>query len=297
MSAYGDAAAPAVTQPHPSPALDATFRPARALIGWMSPEEAESVLAVGHDGGAPPRLLERARKARLHASMREEAAGASVAVGDPPSGIGDHLAAFRPTASDLFSQGWRLCSVHLDQLVAVQQVTFADHYGESVAKLEIDDANAIARITLPLPRQMPLNLQVDAARHAYLISCSDPHLQVVEEVQAAEPTGPVFGFRIGGANSILKVARYADRCFCFDGHHRAYQLLRRNITCAPGLVKDFNPFTELALRPGIFKESICTGDHPPLVSALLDPQVSLDVLAPATRKLIVVEARELVVPV
>ena len=47
MTDFASAAAKAATVPFPSPSIDASFRPAKALIGWMEPEQAHEVLALG----------------------------------------------------------------------------------------------------------------------------------------------------------------------------------------------------------------------------------------------------------
>jgi hypothetical protein len=56
------------TVPYPAPSLDATFRPARALIGWMEAEQAHLALSHGHDGGVTAAMTDRASRTRRAAT-------------------------------------------------------------------------------------------------------------------------------------------------------------------------------------------------------------------------------------
>jgi hypothetical protein len=213
----------------------------------------------------------------------------------PPEGIGDHLAVFRPTVVDLFSQGWQLAQVDLNQLLALQALTFCDHYAEVTNKLDSHDRSGLAALTLPLPHEVRFNVAPNQTTVGWSVTADDPHLRVIAAVQ--NPDTPTFSFTIGFTNSIVKVAEYAGRHFCHDGHHRVYQLLRRGIQSAPVLLQSFASFSEVAPAPNLLAEAICMGDHPPYVHDLLDSVVSADVLGQATRKMVALEAHEYIVPV
>jgi len=260
----------------------------------MEAEVAHQVLAVGHDSGVTDRMVQRAAMARRAVLTREPWRDDS-AVGPPPADIGAHLADFRKTAQELFDDGWRLQSVDLTRLIAIQPVTFTDHYAEIMSSLSADESERVARITLPLPDDSPPLVQSAPDGRAWIVSSNNPHLQVGEAVQ--DPSAGVLGFKLARATSILKVAELNGRALCLDGHHRAYQLLRRHVIEAPALVRSFSSLAETGVPAGLLSEDVCLGDHPALVADLMSRRVSADVLAAATRKFLVIEARELVLPV
>jgi hypothetical protein len=258
----------------------------------MSPEEAEAALLCGHERGPSNGLNERVQKARAAAVARPPVDDRKPAVSSPPNQIGPYLSDFRTKTPDVFAEGWRLCTVDLERIVALQALTFTDHYSD-VGELDPADIESLARVTLPLDAQVSFGIQLDQPRQAFAITSRNPHFGI-GEMFFDELT---FGFRIIGQKSVLKVAHYGERYLCHDGHHRVYQLLRRGIKFAPALMQNFSSFSEAAPRPGLFAEAICMGDHPPLVADLQNDQVSASVLAPETRKVMLIEARELTVPV
>ena len=296
METVASTAPRAATLPCPAPSIDASFRPARALIGWMEPEQAHQVLANGHDHGVTEAIVQRAAKARRAATTRRRNPTDRPSVEHSVVGIGDYLARFRPTIQQDLASGWRIASVDLSQMVALQPVTFTDHYADGTYDLEPSDTERIAKITLPFPDEQQPLVQAEANGHAWIVSSNNPHLQVVEAVQ--DPTAGVFGFRLGRPTSILKVALLGDSTICLDGHHRVYQLLRRGITHAPGIVRAIASLTEIPQLPtGLFSEEVVRGENPPRVEDLLDDTASAPVLAPATRKYLLIQAQELTLPV
>jgi hypothetical protein len=283
----------AATVPFPSPSIDASFRPARALLGWMTAEEAHEALAMGHDAGVTATMTERAAKSRSAVTLRR-LYRITTAVTAPPTGVGDHLSRFRTAFGDLFNEGWRLATIDLRQVVALQPRTFADHYAEQTFGLASSDIGKIIRLTLPLPVEAPPLVQ-HPSDSVWLVSSNDPHFHIAEA--AHDPAEGVLGFRLGRATSVMRVAELDGRLICQDGHHRALQLLRRSIALVPALLKSFSSFPEIAVAPGLFSEEVCMGDRPPTLADLLDNEVAADVLAPATRKFLLIEAREFVLPV
>src|SRR5947209_4174353 len=160
MADPAHAVAKAATEPYPSPTIADSFRPARALVGWMAPDEAHAALAQGHDGGVTDAITERARKARMVVSSRSPYDERGVVIGGPPVGLAEHFSAFRQTAQNLFDEDWQLCEVDLTKTIALQPVTFRDHYAREIAAVATGDLLAIARIALPLPREIQLPVKL-----------------------------------------------------------------------------------------------------------------------------------------
>jgi hypothetical protein len=93
------------------------------------------------------------------------------------------------------------------------------------------------------------------------------------------------------------VAHLDGRYFCYDGHHRSYQLLRRGIREVPALVRSFSMFAELAPKKGLFPPEVLLGENAPTVLDLTDDQVSADVWLARVKKAVVVSAEEVEIPV
>src|SRR5437879_1270229 len=105
----------------------------------MPPDQAHQLLISGW-GGTPNAsdVDARARSARDFAANRVFVEQSGVVMA-PPSGIGNYLAAFRQNAPNLFAEGFKICTVDLSKLYALQPATFSDHWVEEVAALDAND--------------------------------------------------------------------------------------------------------------------------------------------------------------
>ena len=282
----------------PAPAPPGHFRPARALIGWLPPDGAHQLLVSGLPNQTiGPEVVARARSARDFASKGPPIKQTNV-VGGPPNGIGEHLALLRQNALNLFDEGFRVCTVDVSQLYAIQPTTFIDHHAAAVATLDPDDTRAIAGVTLPLAVEMELAVGQDPGQKTITLSSSNLNLQAVGFVQPEMgPNGCALGFQTTVSNSLLQVAHFDGCYYCRDGHTRALQLLKRGITRVPALVKEFSSYSEVAPRPNLLPEAVAHGANPPTLEDFLDDRVSSDVLLPMTRKAIVISASEIEIPV
>lgn len=273
-----------------------SFRPARGLIGWIEADAGHQILVSGRlEATIDAEVVARAKSARQFAKTRKPVNQDGI-VGNPPTGIGDHLAQLRQNAKNLFDEGWRICTVDLSRLYALQPTTFAD-YGESgVAEVTSDDTRSLANITLPLGVSVQMAISYDVPQRAWTVSSGNLNLQVIAPLEP-NPSAPFsFGFNVAPSNSLLQVGRFGERYFCTDGHHRAYQLLRNGISNVPALVRDLNAYTELAPKQGLLPEPVLLGENPPTLSDFLDDQVSADILLPRSRKVVTITATEAEIP-
>src|SRR5437764_9363827 len=99
------------------------FRPARALIGWMEPEEAALTLAgrVEEQAGKPEYQL-RASQARTVAGTRLPSIETQGVVEEPPASFKGYIDAFRadPRAGPVYEDGFRIALVDLSKVCAAQ---------------------------------------------------------------------------------------------------------------------------------------------------------------------------------
>lgn len=282
----------------PEPALPGHFRPARALIGWLPPDGAHQLLVSGlADQRIRHEVVARARSARDFASKRPPIKQTNIVDG-PPNGIGEHLALLRQNAQYLFDEGFRVCTVDVSQLYAIQPTTFTDYHAAAVATLDPDDTLAIAAVTLPLAVEVQLAVGQDPAQKTITLSSSNLNLQAVGFLQPQMgPNGCAVGFQTTVSNSLLQVARFDGCYYCRDGHTRALQLLKRGITRVPALVKEFASYSEVAPRQNLLPEAVAHGANPPTLQDFLDDRASAEVLLPMTRKAVVISASEIEIPV
>ena len=219
-------------------------------------------------------------------------------VGNPPAGIGDHLAQLRVNLANFFVEGWRVCTVDIARLYAMQPTTFTDYAEDAAAMAVAGNMGSIASVTLPLSVNVELAVAHDPRQRTWTLSTRNLNLQVLGPLEPRMGSdGCVVGYNICAPYSVFQVAHFDGRFFCRDGHHRAYQLLRRGIATVPALVREFDSFAELAPKASLLPESVLRGEKPPTLADFLDESVSADVHLPATRKAVVITATEIELPV
>jgi hypothetical protein len=282
----------------PESKASGSFRPARALIGWMPPDAAHQLLVGGRaDQTITPEVVARARSTRDFAAARTPIKQENV-LGPPPTGISEHLALLRKNAQNLFDEGFRVCTVDLSRLYAIQPITFIDHYIAAAEALRPEDVRGIAEMTLPTAVEVQLSVAQDPLQKTTTVACSNPNLQLVGLLPPQMgPTGCSVGVQTTVLNSLLQVAHLDDRFYCRDGHTRALQLLKCGISRVPALIKEFASYAEVAPRPNLLPEMVALGANPPALQDFLDNRISAEVLLPTTRKAIVVSATEIEIPV
>jgi hypothetical protein len=276
----------------PDQQISAFLRPARALLGWLAPDQAHQLLTAASPGdtvSAEDAL--RARSTREFASCRTAVKQQNV-VKAPPTGIGDYLAAFRQKAQNFFDDGFKVCMVDLSQLYALQPTTFTDYWTHEVEALDRAETRSIAEITLPTELQAQVSFAGNPQQKIFTLSSPNLNLQVVAAEIEQNPIGLGLKLQTACPNSVLQVAHYNDRYFCRDGHTRALQLLKRGITVVPAVIKEFSSYQEVAPGPNLLPEAITLGSNPPTLADFLDERVSAEVRLPVTRKLIVVSVAE-----
>jgi hypothetical protein len=239
----------------------------------------------------------RARSARDHAARRKSKEQEGVVEAPAPE-IGSYLATFRQSASGFFDEGFRLCTVDLSKVYAIQPTTFVDYLAEEISALSPGDAQRIAAVTLPIETQVEMSVAPDPAQKTITLSSPNLNLKLLGlQAQPGAGGGCVMSFQAGAVNSILQVARLNGRYFCRDGHTRAVQLLRHRIVRVPALLKEFSSYSEVAPNPNLFPEAVSLGTNPPTLADFLDDQVAADVWLPTTKRAVVVSATEVEIAV
>lgn len=268
-------------------------RPARALLGWVSAEEAR-LLFGGRRAEAP--IDERSRRrfeaARRAVQGRKQGVDQAGAVGPLAEPIDDHLELFWASehAQAFRKEGWNVGSVDLRKLCAFQPSVFLDHAEQRTSGASAGDFHALARITLPLTNETEPTIQFDHVQKAWIISSDDPNLEVVGHFSRPISGGRGCGFLVAAPPSCMQVVRWQGRYFLKDGYHRALGFLRRGVYHVPSLVLDLPGERGLELGTGELSRSAVCGARPPLLTDYLDDGVAVEVELPDARRMVVVQA-------
>lgn len=273
-------------------------RPARALIGWMAPEQARLSLAGRRmDQVDRQEFAERVERAHLAVASRSPGVDQTLAVSPLPDALSGHIDSLRqnPLCAQYFRESWQIAMVDLSAVCAAQPHVYTDHATERVVGVDPADVTSLARVSLPIPvPTTTLAAQFDESKQAWIFSSPNPNLRIAGHFQAqAQPGVNVFGFAVALSASFLQVAIYRDRYLLRDGYHRAFGFLKSGITRVPAFVKEFTTFDELALPRGMLSLDAFLGDRPPLLPDYLNDEVSAEVVMPATQRVVLIQGLEL----
>lgn len=273
-------------------------RPARVLIGWMRPGNADTILQSGLTGPAHAAVTETAQRARDAVASRPPEVDQDQLVTEPPAELGDHVQALRssPAAGPMHAEGWQVALVDLTRVCAFQPVVYSDQALERVQSVNETDLASIAAVTLPLTQGDPLPIQYDPIRQAWIVVSANQNLRIVGNIEPIpmNPGGTGLGFGVVAGPSFMQVGRYGGRYFLRDGYHRAFGLLSRGITVVPAFVRDITAFEELVPDPRtMLPLDSYRGLRPPVLPDYLDDSVSVSVQVPAMQKMIIIQALEL----
>jgi hypothetical protein len=282
--------------------------PARALLGWLPREHAETLLASQADGELPDAQLVRVSQALAAVAARPAGIDQAGLISPLPDELADHVTRLGQTAAGarMRAEGWETAMVDLARVVAIAPSVFNDTAIERAALLDPGNLQGTAELTLPTrhPRPigerapgddvLPVHIQYHHLTKTYTITSPNLNLTVIGNFDAPGNRAPQasqlgFGFSVGVPPSFIEVARFQGRYLLRDGHHRAFGLLSRGITRVPAYVRDFATASELAPAEAL-PRSAWLGDRPPLLRDYHDDLVAEPVLLPVPSRTIVIQA-------
>jgi hypothetical protein len=268
----------------------------------MDFQSAERALhAYRADHQPDPEISAKVQRAHESVEARENGVDQSGLVQDLPAALRSHADQLRAYAgaSAFFSEGWVPQLVDLTRVYAFQPQVFTDSAADRVAGISGRDLEAVARVSLPVQDQAEaVSPTFDPQRNAWSIASANPNLRVVGNFAGAvalpnTPPGALsLGFFVSRLPSFMQVARFQGRYFLRDGYHRALGFLLAGISRVPAFVTELSAIEHL-VPPGMLPQGAYMGPRPPTLPDYLDDAVSATVQAPATQKLILVQALEL----
>jgi hypothetical protein len=280
-------------------------RPARALIGWMSKQEAQLMLGIPLDVVKPlPQHVRRVREA--HAAVRSRPIGIDQrhALSDVGPELREYLAELQehPCYKPHIANGCGIRIANLNEICALQPVVHldylehADHFRTLTQQAVQEDMLSLIKITLPISTAAELPVQPDKQRNAWILQLKDPHARIVGHFnKRVEVTpglfGMAYGFCVALVPSFVHVVLYRGRYFLSDGYHRSLALLEKGITHIPVMFQELSESQSLTVD-GRFPDEIILGTHPPLFSDYLRDDVAALVSHLASQKTIMIQSTD-----
>lgn len=277
----------------------------RALVAWLEDEEAARWLSGNEfQPSRDPRHRELVRRAKAVVAARPPYDSGSSPIAPCPAELEHHLGLLRthPESAAIVAQLGDAVLIDLGQVVAAQKQILVDDAEKRLYGAAADDWQGLARITLPLPRREPISWTFDSQRNAFVLTSPNPNLKVTGHFNSTvggEVPGVVFdgfGFAVSYQRSYLQVAVIDGRAVLRDGYHRAYGLLKAGIRRVPAFARSYASWEEAAMPDGLLPAAACLGSSPPLLADYLDDAVAIDRWLPAMRRLLVLQALDLMVP-
>ncbi len=278
-------------------------RSARALIGWMTPEEARAYSTNHRIAGA---MIEEdqvhAQKAREIVAARAPFCPSADEVLTPVGGeLTEYLAHFlgQPELELYRREGWVPRIADLRKVCALQHRVFWDYSVSKSASALANDMMSIARVTLPLASEPPsLPLQIEGQNMRWIVASDNPNLQVLGHFSDKTDVGSgrkllTLGFFVGVEQSYLQVILHRGRYFLRDGYHRAVGLLASGITHAPVLTREYADYAPLGIDAGHLSPDIFLGERPPLLTDYLNDEVAGNVQLSFDRYLVTVDVNKI----
>src|SRR5260370_32439755 len=134
-------------------------RPARALLGWMPPNEALLMLTSRrHDVTPTPEQVQLAEKLRDAVAGRRVGMAQTGLEQPAPADLLPYIGDLQkdPAAAGLINAGSRVALVDLARVCAAQPLVHVDHAVERGADVAAKDVLSIARGTLPASQTIPV---------------------------------------------------------------------------------------------------------------------------------------------
>ncbi len=172
-----DLSAPTLQAPAP---LTQLHRPARVLLGWMHPSEAQLWLVSRRQDATPtPQQVQQAERARAAVAARAVGIHQAGVVQEVAADLAEHIIALQTgPAATLLNEGWRVAIVDLPRICAAQPAVHIDHAEERTAAIDPTDLKSIAAVSLPLSAPSQLPVQFDQGQKAWVLSSANPNLAI-----------------------------------------------------------------------------------------------------------------------
>ena len=186
---------------------------------------------------------------------------------------------------------WHLGVVDLRNLFAFQRrLVFDEHFPYSPIPSS-EDWEGLVALAFGPPVPIAFDIVVSNPTE-YVIQSENPGLHVRQGT-----AGICTPFELHGGSPFVEVAEYRGRWFLRDGYHRAFHLLRSNVTHLPAVIIRARTIDELgAVKPWFFSEDVLFSSQAPRVIDFLDDALTFEYARPRMLKTIRLNIEESVGP-
>jgi hypothetical protein len=186
---------------------------------------------------------------------------------------------------------WTTGVVDLRRLLAFQRrLIFDEQLAHPDVPVADDWPALVARAFGPAARAVYSTTSVNSWK--FIMQSENPNLQI-----RFSPTQNASPFEIHAGSPFFEVAEYRGRWFLRDGYHRAYRLLRANVTYFPAVIIKAATLAELGpVQPWFFAEEVLFSSRPPRLIDFLDDALIIEYQRPRLLKTLRVTIEESVEP-
>ncbi len=280
-----------------------TMQSFRALIGWLSDQEATQFL-LGRQQ-LPTDDLEQINEViancRAAVTSRPMFTSKNPLIDIEDDAIRKTILE-RPDIHAAFAGlQWYPAMVDLREVLAFQKLINTEGLE---ARLALVQTSKEELFELCIPTNQPLppaGAIVDQDGKGFTISSLNPNLRITGSQASGMQTNPnlptvgaiAITLLVSMGSPYLQVVHYNGRYFIRDGYHRACGLVHANMNIVPCIVINAQSFEQAVPQPQMFLPyDVLFGEHPPRLADFWDDEVSCDVERPATRKVIRIRGDE-----
>ncbi len=252
---------------------------AKALIGFLSENEATNILSQGVPNPDAKSLKQRWLIARENTQKRQYVSDLQPDIREIESKEHQEeitkalmkITARLSAEPQVFGDSWKFKLIEIRKLVAIQKTVNVEVAEDMVRKVE-NENDLLGAIRVALDTEMrddKINMTQDTT--GYTITSRNLNLAPVGvgigEIPLANGCDNIHGvnFAIGCRQSYVNVLHYGDRYILKDGYHRTYGLMSKGFTHVPCILVEGSEQTQIPQGGSLFLAQLTLSENPPVL--------------------------------
>jgi hypothetical protein len=280
---------------------DSVLRAGRALLGFMSEEEAAAFVS-SQTAGSWEELRPVWQDARAAYEELPLFEPQPPRLEDLPLEVMEEVDAVRsapPFQQQFAGKEVRFALVGLEHIVAFQQFVDTQFSTETAGRELDDNDDLLTKVKLCLPREFNanVNIAVDQATMSASLSSLSRNLNIVGMHAGQVPGQPfALSFLVALGGNWVQVIEFEGRYFLKNGYHRVWLLHNRGDQSVPAIVTKATAVEEIGIGPGFFPPALILSERPPLFRHFFDARLAPELQLKSTMKVITFSANQFVLP-